>query len=281
MGGGVVEDINCLGKWKDIKEYAINLIKNDTITEKFFFTIEQQLGLPFSTESIQSRFGMSFKKIVEYMDYNRNYKILKYLNEKWIVTDNQLDTFFQNILDTIKRFHIENPYKMGILKKQLHQRLNTTETFLDCCIDKLIEKNNLVRKKELITLKNFKIDLSNNELMIMDKIILILDEQGFSSQNHNELANSLKITPDKIKLLINIAEKNQKIIRLNEELLFTSKNFNKLIDKVKIFLSKNSKLTVSDFKGIARTTRKYAVPILEYLDKQNITYREGNYRKLA
>ena len=81
-------------------------------------------------------------------------------------------------------------------------------------------------------------------------------------------------------MLINIAEKNQKIIRLNEELLFTAENFNKLVNEVKSFLSKNNKLTVSDFKGIAKTTRKYAVPILEYFDKQNITYREGNCRKL-
>ena len=40
-------------------------------------------------------------------------------------------------------------------------------------------------------------------------------------------------------------------------------------------------MTVSDFKNIAKTTRKYAVPILEYFDKMKITYREDNYRKLV
>ena len=34
-------------------------------------------------------------------------------------------------------------------------------------------------------------------------------------------------------------------------------------------------------KNIAKTSRKYAVPLLEYFDKQNITYREDNYRKLV
>ena len=38
-------------------------------------------------------------------------------------------------------------------------------------------------------------------------------------------------------------------------------------------------MSVSDFKKIANTTRKYAVPLLEYLDKENITYRDGNERK--
>ena len=40
-------------------------------------------------------------------------------------------------------------------------------------------------------------------------------------------------------------------------------------------------MTISDFKNIANTSRKYAVPLLEYLDKKNITYREDNYRRLA
>ena len=39
-------------------------------------------------------------------------------------------------------------------------------------------------------------------------------------------------------------------------------------------------MTVADFKNIVQTTRKYAMPILEYLDKLKITVRTDNYRKL-
>ena len=77
-----------------------------------------------------------------------------------------------------------------------------------------------------------------------------------------------------------MSEKNQKIIRLNEDLLFTVKNFNKLVEDIKKYFQQNDKMTVSDFKNIANTSRKYAVPLLEYLDKKNITYRQENYRKL-
>ncbi len=40
-------------------------------------------------------------------------------------------------------------------------------------------------------------------------------------------------------------------------------------------------MSVSEFKELAETTRKYAVPLLEYFDKKKITYREGNSRKLV
>ena len=115
----------------------------------------------------------------------------------------------------------------------------------------------------------------------MNLIIDSLNSQEFNSQNYTQLSNLLSIDVDKIKLFVSIAEKNGKIIRLNEDLLFTSENFDKLVENVKIFFASNDKMTVSQFKDIAKTTRKYAMPILEYFDKTKITYREDNYRKLV
>ena len=54
---------------------------------------------------------------------------------------------------------------------------------------------------------------------------------------------------------------------------YTRKHLNK-------YFSKNSSLDVKTFKNLITTTRKFAVPLLEYLDKLNITYRIGNERKL-
>ena len=43
----------------------------------------------------------------------------------------------------------------------------------------------------------------------------------------------------------------------------------------------NESITVSEFKEIANTSRKFAVPLLEYFDRLKITYRVGNKRKLV
>ena len=281
IGGGVVEDIVCMGKWKVLKEYAVKLNNNKSIEEKIIFIIESQRGNPLTIQDIEIRLGMSFTRIMDYIDSYKNFKIVEYLNEKWILTEKQLSHFLDKILEKIKEFHMSNPYSTGIIKKTLHQKTLSNEIFFDFCIDKLIEESKLSRENELISLKNFKVDLSENEILIMNKIINSLNNQGFNSQNYIELSKALSINTEKVKLLIGIAEKNKKIIRLNEDLLFTSENFNKLVEDIKTFFINNDKMTVSDFKNIAKTTRKYAVPILEYFDKIKITYREDNYRKLV
>ena len=85
--------------------------------------------------------------------------------------------------------------------------------------------------------KSHLINLSSNELAAQEKVIEILDSQGFSSQNYIQIADTLKLSADKLKLLINIAEQDRKIIRINEELLFTYKNFINLVDDVKKYFS--------------------------------------------
>ena len=281
IGGGIVCDIKCAGKWKQIKEYAVNFINHKNIKDRILFIIENQKGEPLTVDAAECRFGMSFESIMNYISVSQDYEVIDYLSERWIVTKKQLECFLEKIINNIKKFHLDNPYNMGIIKKSLFQKNLSSENFFDFCIDKLVKSSKLNQNKELISLNGFKVNLSDSEQKTMNLIIDSLNSQEFNSQNYTQLSNLLSIDVDKIKLFVSIAEKNGKIIRLNEDLLFTSENFDKLVENVKIFFASNDKMTVSQFKDIAKTTRKYAMPILEYFDKTKITYREDNYRKLV
>ena len=80
--------------------------------------------------------------------------------------------------------------------------------------------------------------------------------------------------------IMTIAEKEGKILRVDGNLMFTKQNFDMLKDKVINHFIENDLLSVSEFKVLAKTSRKYAVPLLEFFDKKKITYREGNCRRL-
>jgi len=69
------------------------------------------------------------------------------------------------------------------------------------------------------------------------------------------------------------------LIIINGTYIITKLNYENLLDIIKKYFENNDSLTVKDFKNITNTTRKYAVPLLEYLDKEKITYRIGNERK--
>ena len=81
--------------------------------------------------------------------------------------------------------------------------------------------------------------------------------------------------------VLNVAEQQGKLLRIDGNLMFTQTNFTKLKEKVTHHFSNHPEMTVSEFKALAQTSRKYAVPLLEYFDKKKITYRVGNTRKLV
>ena len=76
-------------------------------------------------------------------------------------------------------------------------------------------------------------------------------------------------------------EQEGELLRIDGNLMFTQKNFIDLKKKVVQHFTSSQILSVPEFKDIAKTSRKYAVPLLEYFDKQKITYRDGNSRKLV
>jgi len=53
-----------------------------------------------------------------------------------------------------------------------------------------------------------------------------------------------------------------------------------MIDSLKAFFKTKTEMTVGEFRDILKTSRKYALPFLEYLDSHKITLRVGDKRKL-
>ena len=145
---------------------------------------------------------------------------------------------------------------------------------LDLCDNKKVKV-----ESDLYSKYDFKINLSKDNLIISERLLDILNKELFQTSNISDLSDKLKQNENTIKKLLQIEKSNNNIIIINGEILFTSENYNKLLEKIDKFFKNNSSLNIKDFKEITNTSRKYAVPLLEYLDKQKVTYRLGNERK--
>ena len=128
---------------------------------------------------------------------------------------------------------------------------------------------------------NFSITLSSEDDSLQNSILNQLDQEGFTSSTLAQLSLKTGNSKEKLMQVLNVAEQQGKLLRIDGKLMFTQKNFIILREKVNQFFSNHPEMSVSEFKELAHTSRKYAVPLLEYFDKKKITYREGNIRKLV
>jgi len=72
--------------------------------------------------------------------------------------------------------------------------------------------------------------------------------------------------------------KENTLVKVNEEMLIHRTTVDKLIADVKALKSKSPKIGVGEFKDLTGVSRKFAIPLLEYLDRQRVTRRVGDER---
>ena len=71
-----------------------------------------------------------------------------------------------------------------------------------------------------------------------------------------------------------------KVVKVNESVVFTADAYKEMADKIIAHLKSEGSITVADARTMFNSSRKYLLPLLEYLDQQQITRRVGDERVL-
>lgn len=188
------------------------------------------------------------------------------------------DAFSQKILSTIKNYHEKNPLRPGIPKENLRAVFRRLDQRL---FDGLLSRlQDIESEKEIVRLKTFKISLSEDSEHIKEKILKILRDSAFQPLTKEELAKAVSAGGKNMEELLRIMVSEGNLVRINDTVYLPSVNYAKMLDSVKSFYKKKPEMTVGEFRDILGTTRKYALPFLEYLDSNKITLRVGDVRKL-
>jgi selenocysteine-specific elongation factor len=71
-----------------------------------------------------------------------------------------------------------------------------------------------------------------------------------------------------------------RVVRVNETVVFAASAYQMMVDRVAAHIRQHGKITVAEGRDLFGTSRKYVLPLLEYLDQQRITRRMGDDRVL-
>ena len=201
-------------------------------------------------------------------------------DDPWIISSDQYINYSNKICGILTNLHNQNPYNKGFLLDEINNAVLLPDDLLKMILFDMCKENKIKVENDLYSKYEFQVNLSKDKTIIKDKLIDILHEDYFQTLTFSELGKKVNQSEDIVKKLLYIEKSNNNIIIINGEIIFTVKNYNKMLDDLKIYFKNNDSLSVGDFKKIINSSRKYAVPLLEYLDKQKITYRIGNERKI-
>lgn len=187
------------------------------------------------------------------------------------------DAFKEMIQKIMEEYHRKNPLKPGMLKEELRARTAIEPRLFGNLISSIKE---IVIDKELVRLASFKATLSQVDESVKAHILVLLEKGGFQPPFKEELSQTLKLDMKRLTDILNLLAKEGSLVRISDTMFIPASVYQEMITNLKDFFSKKPEMTVAEFRDILNTTRKYALPLLEYLDSHKITLRVGDIRKL-
>jgi selenocysteine-specific elongation factor len=195
------------------------------------------------------------------------------------------------ILENLSRFHTNNPLVAGQNAAQVKMELDkhfaapqsfeVDEAAFERVVDRLIQSGEIVKDGNLLRLSSHQITFAEQEQEIKDEIEKIFIAKGISSPSKDEVIETLrKYPPKEVEKTFYALVQLGALIQVAEGIFLHSQTIQDNIQLLKNAINQKGKIATAEFRELAHTSRKYAVPFLEYCDNQGITRREGNYRYL-
>jgi selenocysteine-specific elongation factor len=104
------------------------------------------------------------------------------------------------------------------------------------------------------------------------------EEAGWSPPSISNAWKQLGVTQADGEEVFQLLLRQGELLRLREDLIFSAARLDVLVDEVRTRYAPGVLFGVADFKSWTALSRKHAIPLLEYLDQQRVTRRQGDQR---
>ena len=198
------------------------------------------------------------------------------------------DTFFHRdtiaafrgqLVGLLSAFHRENPLKPGLPKEELKNRLKSVLKGEEKAFLLLPFIPEVALDRDLLRLAGFSVSLSQGDETLRGRILAAIEQEGFLPPLRKEIADRLRIPEKELADLLKLMTTEGQLVRINDSLHVTEPLYQKMLELLRAFYAKKPEMTVAEFRDVLGTSRKFALPFLEYLDSHRITLRVGDVRK--
>jgi len=184
----------------------------------------------------------------------------------------------EKLVAALEAFHKANPLVGGISKEELREKLGLHQTVMEAMLAQLTRDKKAQVVGEQIRLAGRGVELKDEEAKAKEQIEKAFADAGLKVPLMKEVLDKLPVDKARAQKLVTLLLRDRVLIKLADDLVFHQTALQGLRQLMATQKSKTPKIDVATFKDLLGVTRKYAIPLLEYLDQQRITRRVGDER---
>lgn len=286
-GGRVLDNSSAKHRRKDVeivRKYLHDLIDDDDAKQvKLFLKATGENGLTLS--DLRARTGWRREILQKAIRENIERKSVIEA-ENFYVARTPFENLKTKTLAEIENFHRREPLAKGILRETLRERIfaHLPHDIFKTVVSSLERENKIVAEKDIFRASSHNLELSAEEKTLREQLEKIYKIAGFEvpklEDALDEAIRNTKFTRGAARKIFQLLLNSGELVKVTEEFYFSQKAIAELIGKLKIYASKTTDclIDVPTFKNLAGISRKYAIPLLEYFDRERITRRAGDKR---
>jgi len=181
----------------------------------------------------------------------------------------------------VEAFHRANPLAEGIPKEELRARAaaEARPELFRAALDELVAAGSVVVVGDTVKRAGREITLLPEEARAKEQIEQAFARAGLAVPALKEVLSKLPVEAKRAQKLLQILLREHVLVKVTEDLVF----HHSAVARLRALLADYKKasgerLPIAAFKEMTGVTRKYAIPLLEYLDRERVTRRVGDER---
>jgi selenocysteine-specific elongation factor len=184
------------------------------------------------------------------------------------------------ILSTVEDFHKRNPLVGGVAKEQLREQAGASVEVFDAVLGGLVRDKKLEVAGDLARLPGHGVVMKDEEAESKQIIEQAFGNAGLKVPALHEVIAGLKVDKTRAQKIVTLLLRDKVLIKISDELVFHRIALEQLRRQMTAYKEKSSSIDVAKFKELTGVSRKYAIPLLEYLDRERVTKRVGDARTI-
>jgi selenocysteine-specific elongation factor len=197
---------------------------------------------------------------------------------EFLLSSDALQKTRDKLIAALEAFHKANPLVGGISKEELREKLGLHQTVMEAMLAQLTRDKKAEVAGEQVRLSGRGVELKDEEAKAKAQIEKAFADAGLKVPLMKEVLDKLPVDKARAQKLVTLLLRDRVLIKLADDLVFHQTALEGLRQLMATQKAKTQKIDVATFKDLLGVTRKYAIPLLEYLDQQRITRRVGDER---
>jgi len=189
-----------------------------------------------------------------------------------------LEQTAERLLSEIQSYHSVHPEHLGIGREALLDRLKVNPELLDLGMARSLERGQVQQSGALLAVTGWKAQVADSDQRLSDQVEARLRQAGWAPPSLEELAASLGESPARVSAAARFLADHETIVCLEERVWMHRDAVEAGRQTALRLLRRAPSFSTMEFRDALGVSRKFAVPLLDHLDKVRFTVRSGHHR---